>query len=176
MFFFSFWILIYFIMLVVTNGLRVNKLWIATWEIPQSDTKGLCNKVINISLAFKPLVCLLDPLPWDIFRVFLHQMFSVSANSSAGYFKLLFFGCFQRYTYLCINSRRSPDINECTLWILCALSRSGFCVFRLLARNLSTSLTSSEILTIFFLALLSSSSFDSFRNFCLDWAWVNWDL
>lgn len=87
-----------------------------------------------------------------------------------------FFGCFQRYTYLCINSRRSPDINECTLWILCALSRSGFCVFRLLARNLSTSLTSSEILTIFFLALLSSSSFDSFRNFCLDWAWVNWDL
>lgn len=68
--------------------------------------------------------------------------------------------CFQRF--LRINSRRSPDINEGTLWILCVQTLSG-CVFFafFFAWNLSTSLTSSENLTIFFPSVLLFTRFGS---------------
>lgn len=102
-----------------------NKLWIATWEILLSNTKGLCNKVINFFLPFKPLVCSFDLLPWDIFLSFPAPNVSRSVNCSgiSRFLSFFFFGALTMLStrYLCINSRHLPDINECTLWIFWGL-------------------------------------------------------
>lgn len=84
------------------------------------------------------------PLPWETFQVpFCQKRLSGTQFNRLclrDVLKLFFFGCFsghrvkQFQPYHRINSRRSPDINECTLWILFVFGLFRFCVVRLLFR------------------------------------------
>lgn len=136
-----------------------------------------------------------DTLPWKTFSSpFSIKQFSgsffCSVVLSVGHFKLFsgalavivveIWGKKSFNVYLRINSRRSPDVNECTLWILCASACSDFCVFRLLSSHSHRKFI--DIINIIWnfdniFSVIAKSSLSSFWKLLLRrlaaWKWVS---